>query len=67
LAGNRYVQFERFRAAQYSKELSEKVRRCRVKIAEQGYPAGGHAPYGLSRLLLDETREPLLVLEPGQR
>lgn len=39
-----YVQFERFRAAQYSRELSDKVWRGCVKIAEQGYWAGGPPP-----------------------
>lgn len=62
-----YVQFERFRAAQYSRELSDKVWRGCVKITEQGYWAGGSPPYGLRRLLLDEKREPLQPLEPGQR
>ncbi len=62
-----YVQFERFRAAQYSRELSDKVWRGCVKIAEQGYWAGGPPPYGLQRLLLDEKRKPLNVLDPGQR
>jgi DNA invertase Pin-like site-specific DNA recombinase len=62
-----YVQFERFRAAQYSRELSGKVWLGCKKIAEQGYWAGGSPPYGLQRLLLDEKREPLNVLEPGQR
>jgi DNA invertase Pin-like site-specific DNA recombinase len=62
-----YVQFERFRAAQYSRELSDKVWRGCVKISEQGYWAGGSPPYGLRRLLLDEKREPLQPLEPGQR
>ena len=62
-----YVQFERFRAAQYSRELSDKVWRGCVKIAEQGYWAGGSPPYGLQRLLLDEKREPLHVLDQGQR
>ncbi len=61
-----YVQFERFRAAQYSKELSDKVWRGCVKIAEQGYWAGGPPPYGMQRLLLDEKREPLHVLKRGQ-
>jgi hypothetical protein len=37
------------------------------RIAEQGYWAGGVPPYGLQRLLLDEKREPLNVLQPGQR
>lgn len=62
-----YVQFERFRAAQYSRELSDKVWRGCVKITEQGYWAGGSPPYGTRRLLLDEQREPLQPLEPGQR
>ena len=62
-----YIQFERFRAAQYSRELSDKVWRGCVRIAEQGYWAGGAPPYGLKRLLLDEKRDPLHVLQPGQR
>jgi len=62
-----YVQFERFRAAQYSRDLSDKVWRGCMKIAEQGYWAGGKPPYGFQRLLLDESREPVGVLQPGQR
>ena len=61
------MQFERFRAAQYSRELIDKVWHGSVKIAKQGHWAGGPLPYGLQLLLLDETREPLNVLEPGQR
>lgn len=62
-----YIQFERFRAAQYSRELSGKVWHGCAKVAEQGYSPGAPAPYGLRRLLLDESREPVQVLEPGQR
>ena len=62
-----YVQFDRFRAAQYSRELSDKVWRGCVKIVEQGYWAGGPPPYATQRLLLDEKREPLQKLNPGQR
>jgi len=62
-----YVQFERFRAAQYSKELSDKVFRGCIKISQQGYWAGGKPPYGFHRLLLDETRKPVQVLADGQR
>ena len=62
-----YVQFERFRAAQYSKELSDKVFRGCVKIAEQGFWAGGKPPYALQRMLLDEARRPVQLLAPGQR
>lgn len=62
-----YVQFERFRAAQYSKELSDKVHRGCIKISQQGYWAGGKPPYGFHRLLLDESRKPVHVLAAGQR
>jgi DNA invertase Pin-like site-specific DNA recombinase len=62
-----YVQFERFRAAQYSKELSAKVFHGCVKIAQQGYWAGGKAPYGFDRMLLDESRHRLHVLTHGQK
>ena len=61
-----YVQFERFRAARYSKELSEKVFRGEVRIVQQGYWPGGSPPYATQRILLDEKREPLHTLEPGQ-
>jgi DNA invertase Pin-like site-specific DNA recombinase len=62
-----FIQFERFRSAQYSKELSEKVFRGCVKISQQGYWAGGKPPYGLSRLLLDEAKRPVQILAAGQR
>lgn len=62
-----YVQFERFRAAQFSKELSAKVSYGCIKVAQQGYWVGGSPPYGYSRLLLDELRKPLHVLEPHQK
>ncbi len=62
-----YVQFERFRAARYSWELSKKVWHGCKKIAEQGYWAGGSPPFGLKRLLLDEAREPVGVLDAGKR
>lgn len=62
-----HVHFERYRAAQYSKELSDKVFRGCIKIAQQGYWAGGKPPYGLQRELLDEARNPLQLLMPGQR
>jgi DNA invertase Pin-like site-specific DNA recombinase len=62
-----YLQFERFRAAQYSKELSTKVFHGCVKIAQQGYWAGGKAPYGFDRLLLDEARHRLHILAHGQK
>lgn len=62
-----YIQFERFRAAQYSRELSEKVYRGCANIAKQGYWPGGPPPYGFTRLLLDESRNPVRQLSPGER
>jgi DNA invertase Pin-like site-specific DNA recombinase len=62
-----YVQFERFRAAQFSKELSVKVSHGCVRIAQQGYWVGGSPPYGYHRLLLDEARKPVQVLEHLQK
>jgi DNA invertase Pin-like site-specific DNA recombinase len=62
-----YVQFERFRAAQFSKELSVKVSQGCIRIAQQGFWVGGRPPYGYHRLLLDEARQPVHVLEHHQK
>jgi DNA invertase Pin-like site-specific DNA recombinase len=59
--------FNGYRAAEYSRELSDKVFKGCMKIAQQGFRAGGTPPYGLHRLLLDEQRRPVQILEPGQR
>ena len=61
-----HLNIERYRAATYSRELSEKVFKGCAKISEQGFRAGGPPPYGLRRLLLDEARNPVQILEPGQ-
>src|ERR671914_430262 len=57
----------RGRAAQFSKELSAKVSHGCIRIAQQGFWVGGSPPYGYSRLLLDEARKPLHVLEHHQK
>ncbi len=62
-----YVQFERFRAAQYSRELSDKVWRGCVKIAEQGYWAAVHHPMAFNVCSWMRNAKPLNVLQPGQR
>lgn len=62
-----YLQFERFCVAQFSKELSVKVSHGCIKIAQQGYWVGGSPPYGYDRLLLDEARKPVHVLEHRQK
>jgi DNA invertase Pin-like site-specific DNA recombinase len=61
------LNFEGYRAATYSRELSGKVFRGCAKIAQQGFRAGGIPPYGLHRLLLDEQHNPVQILKPGQR
>lgn len=58
---------EAIRAAKYSKELSEKVFYGCKRIAEQGFRAGSAPPYGMYRQLLNEQREHVQILKPGQR
>lgn len=60
------VGLERYRAAQYSRELSDKVFKGLARIAQQGYHAGAKPPYGLSRLLLNEARKPVQILKTGE-
>lgn len=61
------INIERYQAANYSRELSTKVFKGCAKIASQGFRAGGMPPYAFHRLLLDEQRQPVQVLDPGQR
>lgn len=58
---------ESYRAASYSKELSGKVFNGCVNIARLGFRAGGPPPYGLDRVLLDENKNRVQVLNRGQR
>lgn len=57
---------ERYMAAEYSRQLSEKVFYGCVKVTEQGYSAGGTACYGMSRQLLDVNKKPIRVLKRGE-
>lgn len=57
---------ERYMAADYSRQLSEKVFYGSVKVSEQGFSAGGTAPYGMTRVLLNETREQISILRRGE-
>lgn len=62
---------ERFIAAQHSAQLSPKTWLGCVKVIEQGFSAGGSAPYGLMRLLLgeerNEKREVVQVMKRGDK
>ncbi|HPF99364.1 MAG TPA: recombinase family protein [Kiritimatiellia bacterium] len=62
-----HLSIERYRAASYSRELSTKVFKGCVKVIQQGFRAGGPPPYGFQRLLLDEQKRPVQVLNRGQR
>jgi len=62
-----HLSIERYRAASYSRELSTKVFKGCAKVASQGFRAGGTPPYGFHRILLDEQRNPVQILEKGQR
>ncbi len=57
---------DRYTAADYSKVLSGKVWHGSMKISKNGFSAGGTAPYGMARLLLDENKNPIGILKKGQ-
>jgi DNA invertase Pin-like site-specific DNA recombinase len=57
---------QRYMAAEYSRQLSEKVFHGSVKVSEQGYSAGGVAVYGMARQLLDARKEPIRILKAGE-
>lgn len=57
---------ERYMAAEYSRQLSDKVFYGCKKVSEQGYSAGGTACYGMARLLLDVNKKPIRILNKGE-
>jgi len=57
---------KRVMAAEYSRELSQRMRRCKVIMTEQGFRAGGNAGYGLRRLLVSDDGSPKQVLAVGE-
>ena len=56
---------ERYMAAEYSRQLSDKVFAGCVKVSQQGFSAGGTACYGMGRLLLDANKKPKGLLKRG--
>lgn len=66
LVSSLQTSIERYMAAEYSRQLSEKVFYGSIKVSEQGFSAGGIAPYGMVRVLLDETKRPVQILKPGE-
>jgi DNA invertase Pin-like site-specific DNA recombinase len=57
---------QRYMAAEYSRQLSDKVFYGCIKVSEQGYSAGGKAVYGMARQLLDVNKKPIRILQPGE-
>lgn len=60
------ISIQRYMAAEYSRQLSEKVFHGCVKVSQQGYSAGGKAVYGMARQLLDVQKRPVRILEKGE-
>ncbi len=57
---------KRTMAAEYSRELSEKVFAGQCRLIELGFRQGGMAGYGLRRMRVDQNREPQGILTKGQ-
>lgn len=60
------ISLHRYMAAEYSRQLSEKVFYGSVKVSQQGYSAGGTATYGMARELLDVNKKHIRILEKGE-
>ena len=58
---------KRTMAGEYSRELSVKVFAGKARLIELGFRQGGHAGYGLRRLLQDQDGNPKGFLMPGER
>lgn len=58
---------KRAMAAEYSRELSNRVFSGKCRMTMRGFHAGGRPGYGLRRMLVDEHGAPKLVLEDRQR
>lgn len=58
---------KRVMAAEYSRELSEKVFAGESRVARDGFRAGGHPGYGFRRMLISSNRTPKGEIGPGER
>ena len=58
---------KRTMAAEYSRELSVKVRAGLVRLTRTGFKPGGRPAYGLRRMLLDVSGNPKRLLCEGER
>jgi DNA invertase Pin-like site-specific DNA recombinase len=67
MVANILIAMKRSMAAEYSRELSEKVFAGHCYSIEQGFHQGGRPGFGFSRQLVDPLRKPKAILQPGQR
>jgi DNA invertase Pin-like site-specific DNA recombinase len=58
---------KRTMAAEYSRDLGERIHRAQCRIASLGFLAGGVPPYGFRRLLISTDGKPKLILQRGER
>ena len=64
---NLIKQIKRSIAAEYSRDLSQRLSRARLALAAKGFHQCGRAPFGLRRLVLDQNGNEKGILEDGQR
>lgn len=57
---------KRIMAAEYSRELSDKVFAAQARFVKMGFKQGGHAGYGLRRLAIKACGTPRAILEYGE-
>jgi DNA invertase Pin-like site-specific DNA recombinase len=57
----------RMMAADFSRDLSDKIRRAHVVLHAQGLHSGGPTAYGLSRQQVAPDGRPMKIMEPGER
>ncbi len=58
---------KRSMAAEFSRELGEKVFRGKTRLVQLGFWVGGPAGYGYRRLMVSEEGKQKQLLEPGER
>ena len=58
---------KRSMAAEFSRELGEKVYRGKSRLVQMGFWVGGPAGYGFRRLMISADGRPKQVLKPGEQ
>jgi len=58
---------DRYQSAEMVRNLSKTTFDGAAKVARQGYRPGASPPYGFHRMMLNESKQPDRILQPGQR